>query len=169
MQRAQTDRNQTPARFRTQRRHPLTDDVSPYQPHREPDWVGRESHRNPDAYFWGQENGPNYYHPQRHNPRHSNGYGGRDDYFEYREMEPSDGAHDGPEPSSDVGHRPFDPDYAQWRREQMRALDKDYRDWRRSRYEKFADEFNAWRQNRPTASDADTDRSGSETPNRHET
>ncbi len=42
----------------------------------------------------------------------------------------------------------FDPDYSQWRREQMRALDDDYDQWRQDRFKKFSDEFSAWRSTR---------------------
>ncbi len=48
-------------------------------------------------------------------------------------------------------HR-FDPDYRQWRNEQMRKLDEDYDEWRRDRYKKFSDEFTQWRSNRPQPS-----------------
>ncbi|MES2960195.1 MAG: hypothetical protein V4792_18555, partial [Pseudomonadota bacterium] len=37
------------------------------------------------------------------------------------------------------GDQQFDPDYHQWRREQMQALDEDYRNWREDRYKKFSD------------------------------
>ena len=40
----------------------------------------------------------------------------------------------------------FDPDYLQWRNEQMRKLDDDYLQWRKERYSKFSAEFNEWRQ-----------------------
>jgi len=46
-------------------------------------------------------------------------------------------------------HEEFDPDYQQWRREQMRTLDEDYRNWRQDRYKKFSDEFGQWRSSRP--------------------
>ena len=42
----------------------------------------------------------------------------------------------------------FDPDYRQWREEQMRSLDRDYHDWRAERYKKFSDEFGQWRGSR---------------------
>ena len=44
--------------------------------------------------------------------------------------------------------RHFDPDYHQWREEQIRNLDTDYDDWRRERYGKFSDEFTTWRAGR---------------------
>lgn len=44
-------------------------------------------------------------------------------------------------------HR-FDPDYDQWRSEQLRNLDDDYDAWRKDRYKKFSAEFNAWRSSR---------------------
>lgn len=36
----------------------------------------------------------------------------------------------------------FDPEYLQWREEQLRSLDEDYRAWRQ---QKFADDFSQWR------------------------
>ena len=47
---------------------------------------------------------------------------------------------------SHSGHH--DPDYHQWRSEQLRNLDRDYDDWRNERYGKFAEEFNNWRSQR---------------------
>ncbi|MFZ6657895.1 hypothetical protein [Undibacterium sp. TJN19] len=44
------------------------------------------------------------------------------------------------------GH--FDPDYHQWRNQQIEALDNEYNDWRRERYQKFSDEFSTWRNGR---------------------
>ena len=41
-----------------------------------------------------------------------------------------------------------DPDYQQWRDEQMRNLDRDYESWRGERYRKFSDDFSNWRSNR---------------------
>ena len=42
-----------------------------------------------------------------------------------------------------------DPDYHQWRSEQIRQLDDDYDQWRRERYQKFSEDFNNWRSTRP--------------------
>lgn len=48
------------------------------------------------------------------------------------------------------GHaRHPDPDYHQWRQEQIRNLDRDYNDWRQERYHKFSSDFDSWRSNRP--------------------
>ncbi|GHC88886.1 hypothetical protein GCM10007320_36150 [Pseudorhodoferax aquiterrae] len=41
-----------------------------------------------------------------------------------------------------------DPDYQQWREQQLRNLDEDYQSWRGERYKKFSDEFDTWRKNR---------------------
>ena len=41
-----------------------------------------------------------------------------------------------------------DPDYQQWREQQLRNLDEDYQSWRGERYKKFSDEFDSWRKNR---------------------
>lgn len=56
------------------------------------------------------------------------------------------GADEQQHPSS--GSDEFDPDYYQWRSEQMRALDDDYRAWRQERNGSFSDEFTAWRDER---------------------
>lgn len=49
----------------------------------------------------------------------------------------------------------FDPDYTQWRSEQLRSFDDDYRNWRKERYGKFSDEFNQWRQSRQGGASSD--------------
>lgn len=47
------------------------------------------------------------------------------------------------------GQQPhYDPDYHQWREQQMRDLDNDYEHWRQERYKKFSEEFNQWRSSR---------------------
>lgn len=55
----------------------------------------------------------------------------------------------------------FDPDYHQWRREQLDTLDKDYREFRQERFKKFSDDFASWRASRsqqrdPPSNDAVT-------------
>lgn len=60
----------------------------------------------------------------------------------------------------------FDPDYHQWRSEQLRNLDEDYRSWRQERYKKFSDEFNSWRAGRnrggPSSGSGSTGSTGAE-------
>lgn len=51
-------------------------------------------------------------------------------------------------------HHRFDPDYQQWREEQIRNLDNDYHSYRQERYRKFSDEFGTWRKNRESAGGA---------------
>ncbi len=46
----------------------------------------------------------------------------------------------------------FDPEYLQWRNEQMRRLDDDYRSWRSQHHENHAAEFGDWC-NRRSATD----------------
>jgi hypothetical protein len=43
-----------------------------------------------------------------------------------------------------------DPDYHQWREEQIKNLDRDYHGWRQQRYQKFSEDFNNWRSTRPS-------------------
>ena len=47
--------------------------------------------------------------------------------------------------------RHSDPDYLQWRNEQLERFDDDYESFRRERYGKFAEEFNTWRSQRAAA------------------
>lgn len=42
----------------------------------------------------------------------------------------------------------FDPDYHQWRRDQLQSLNNDYRRFRQERFKKFSDEFSTWRTSR---------------------
>ena len=59
----------------------------------------------------------------------------------------------------------FDPDYDQWRREQLRALDDDYNQWREDRFKKFSDEFSTWRSSRAQRSETgNKNEGGSTTP-----
>lgn len=44
-----------------------------------------------------------------------------------------------------------DPDYQQWREEQVGPLDDDYDTWRKERYQKFSDDFSQSRPCRPAA------------------
>lgn len=57
--------------------------------------------------------------------------------------QPISGGHE-PSPHQDL----YDPDYHQWRAEQMRSFDEDYRNWRQERFRRFSEDFNEWRQHR---------------------
>ena len=46
------------------------------------------------------------------------------------------------------GQSYHDPDYHQWRSEQLSRLDRDYDEWRQHRYQRFSEEFDNWRTNR---------------------
>jgi hypothetical protein len=46
------------------------------------------------------------------------------------------------------GHAFHDPDYHQWRSEQMNQLDRDYAEWRQHRYQRFSEDFAKWRADR---------------------
>jgi hypothetical protein len=56
--------------------------------------------------------------------------------------------YESPQQQNQHGQPMFDPEYQQWREQQMRELDTDYSHWRRERYEKFSQEFNEWREAR---------------------
>lgn len=70
-------------------------------------------------------------------------YGGRESYGERS-------GYGGYGQGASQGHH-HDPDYQQWRNEQLRNLDDDYNSWRGERYKKFSDDFNSWRNNRSQA------------------
>lgn len=53
--------------------------------------------------------------------------------------------------------RHHDPDYEQWRREQVQRLDEDYEAWRRERYSRFAEDFNSWRAKRAAGSSSSSE------------
>ncbi len=96
--------------------------------------------------------GDEYYNPQTHSREHWAG--------------DSVGAHESGRPQHlDLGFSPrgvsgdyerssatrgqhHDPDYLQWRGEQMRGLDDDYQAWREERYANFSNDFGEWRKNR---------------------
>lgn len=67
-------------------------------------------------------------------------YGGYGDQLGYGSR--PEGRHEG---------QHHDPDYQQWREQQLRNLDDDYQSWRGERYKKFSDEFDNWRKNRQGA------------------
>ena len=46
------------------------------------------------------------------------------------------------------GQSYHDPDYHQWRSEQLSRLDRDYDEWRQHRYQRFSEDFDNWRSNR---------------------
>ena len=46
------------------------------------------------------------------------------------------------------GQSYHDPDYHQWRSEQLNRLDRDYDEWRQHRYQRFSEDFDNWRSNR---------------------
>jgi hypothetical protein len=57
------------------------------------------------------------------------------------------------------GQSYHDPDYHQWRSEQLSRLDRDYDEWRQHRYQRFSEDFDNWRANRDNNASA---RSGSQ-------
>ncbi len=76
------------------------------------------------------------------NSRHAGaGFSGYGDYEEELEERWADDRH-------------HDPDYAQWRQEQMQRLDEDYAAYRRERYQKFSQDFDAWRAGRARGANA---------------
>lgn len=97
---------------------------------------GRTRPRNPSYGRW-DEPGQNARHgDSRQDDRHPG--------FSGEAWADRDWQHD--HPQQDARHH--DPDYHQWRTEQMRRLDEDYRLWRQDRYKKFTEDFDTWRSQR---------------------
>ncbi|RYF07818.1 MAG: hypothetical protein EOO31_04955 [Comamonadaceae bacterium] len=67
----------------------------------------------------------------------------------------------GMQPGNRNSQTHHDPDYHQWRAEQMRNLDNDYEAWRGERYKKFSEDFNEWRSKRPAQEINQNKQSGS--------
>lgn len=61
----------------------------------------------------------------------------------------------------DRSQQHHDPDYQQWREQQLRNLDDEYQSWRGERYKKFSDEFDSWRKNRQSQQASKADASAS--------
>lgn len=59
-------------------------------------------------------------------------------------------------PGHDAHEDLYDPEYQQWRAEQLRRFDEDYRRWRQERFSRFLEEFNQWRQRRGGPSNPST-------------
>ena len=74
-----------------------------------------------------------------------------------------DGGRQGNWVSGQGGQSYHDPDYHQWRSEQVRQLDRDYDQWRQHRYQRFADEFDEWRSNRDKNPGGDASQRGAST------
>lgn len=57
------------------------------------------------------------------------------------------------------GHHPrhVDPDYHQWRSEQIRNLDREYDEYRQERFKKFATDFDKWRSERSSRPQPDVE------------
>lgn len=91
---------------------------------------------------------------------HSSGYGLRDDLLEYRETE-LQGVR-GRNTAQDYG--PYDPDYAQWRRSQLRAQAKDHQSLQRQRNETVSEDLKTWRKKRAVEHDIDNERQRSSGP-----
>lgn len=94
------------------------------------------------------------------NQRHSNegpnpGFGSNPSHGSGHEQQPGgqswEGNQGGQQSARDYGssHQDLlDPDYQQWRSEQMRSFDDDYRNWRQERFRRFSDDFTNWRKGR---------------------
>ncbi|KQP21990.1 hypothetical protein [Pseudorhodoferax sp. Leaf267] len=118
----------------------------------------------PQAGYWGQEDqrdrgrfqgGSGGYQSNTGAYAGAQNYGGSSDQLGYGSNQ-GGGRHQ--------GH--WDPDYQQWRDEQVRNLDNDYHSWRGERYKKFSDEFSEWRKNRPAGDPQRSESAGADTGKR---
>lgn len=108
----------------------------------------------------GYDNGPGRQHQAWGAPYESQGFRDDEGRFAspYRDDERGQGGYgnaygftrNAPPAQQSRGHR--DPDYQQWRDEQLRTLDDDYDSWRKERYQKFSDDFSQWRSSRTSGS-----------------
>jgi len=62
------------------------------------------------------------------------------------------------------GQAYHDPDYHQWRSEQLNKLDRDYEEWRQHRYQRFSEDFDKWRADRDNQRNAGQGGTGSTAP-----
>ncbi|MFZ6734584.1 hypothetical protein ACO0LG_21820 [Undibacterium sp. Ji42W] len=124
-----------------------------------PDQYDRQSGRS-----HGQQSGQDFYRNQANNGRYhpnDNGQyernpntyprqtaGDHDRHDRSNSQQVTRGGYEDTRHSQQGGH--FDPDYHQWRNQQIEALDSDYNDWRKERYQKFSTEFDTWRSSRST-------------------
>lgn len=83
---------------------------------------------------------------QRSEPRDWSSYGfvNREDIYGEHSRSRTFDRDDTQRPGGPQQHH-HDPDYHQWRSEQLQNFDNDYQRWRQERYRKFSDEFNEWR------------------------
>ncbi len=106
---------------------------------------------------WSRSNSGNYSGQRGNTEGYSGGSGWSGTEYDYQDRGRSYGA----QGSGSGQQRHYDPDYAQWRNQQLRELDRDYDTWRQERYKKFSDDFTSWRSNRASttnrASTDDTD------------
>ncbi|MFZ6643832.1 hypothetical protein ACO0LL_29175 [Undibacterium sp. TC4M20W] len=114
---------------------------------------GRSYGQQSSQDFYGNQANDGRYHPNDNGQyeRNPNTYprqnaGDRDGYNRGNSQQVTRGGYEDTRQSQQGGH--FDPDYHQWRNQQIEALDNDYDDWRKERYQKFSTEFDTWRSSR---------------------
>ena len=121
-------------------------------------WTGPNNREYDDFYirdYGHSSHAPQYYGTQplgRHEGPYSEQYiggydGDMDTTFQGHHGGWDQGSLSGNEAQT-LHSRHIDPDYHQWRNEQIRLLDRDYDDYRQERYQKFIDEFGKWRSER---------------------
>ena len=119
-------------------------------------WNAQRAWRDEQRYRGGQGDGRQGYGQGQQGYGSSYGQSSDDNYQGSRAWQGSpnnqdrygDNGYQGNFQQGQRGQAYHDPDYHQWRSEQLSRLDRDYDDWRQHRYQRFADEFDAWRNNR---------------------
>ena len=135
-----------------------------------PDVHGPAGRGYGDGYDYGRPRHPGYPgQPGPERDHRTQGHGDEDDRGryqgggggyqsnagEYANTQRYGGAGDQTGYGSGPGYGPHDPDYQQWRRQQMESLDAEYASWRGERYQKFAEDFGAWRSSRHLPAQSD--------------
>lgn len=113
-------------------------------------WADTDFDRDPNIYERSNDlRGGRQGYGQGFNQGHGRGYGvsGSRSWNQGMRSDES-AARDFDQGSQGAERDEFDPDYHQWRSEQVRRLDDDYRSWRQDRYKKFSEEFDKWRSSR---------------------
>ncbi len=119
------------------------------------DWNAQRAWRDEQRYRGGQGQdagyGSSYGQSSADNYQGNRGGPGNQDRY-------GDNGYQGNFQQGQRGQAYHDPDYHQWRSEQLSRLDREYDEWRQHRYQRFADEFDQWRSSRgATQADATQD------------
>ena len=133
-----------------------------------------ENSRGPRGYGHSQGYGGPLSHPDDVQRGTQGGLGGQQQYNRFQQSGSNQGGQYNPSLNTSRGGNEYggyeanyagqhhDPDYHQWRNEQIRGLDNDYKAWREERYSNFSNEFGEWRRGRQNKQSTGGSSSGSQ-------